>query len=165
MMEHVSLRDTPSRRVVLRKVLRPTAYEVWDALSFLNGTYPDFRAWYWGIVIPGLVSGERRLFVERHGDSLSGLVIAKRSDEQKLCTIWTRPELRGRGVATRLMHDALEWLGTDRPLVTVPDETLESFNGLFRNFGFEHRYAVDRYYRDDSAEHVFNGNLRPARPS
>ena len=107
---------------------------------------------HWGTVIPGLISGERRLFVERHEDRLSGLVIAKRSDERKLCTIWTRPELRGRGVATRLVDDALEWLGTDRPLVTVPGETLES-------------YAVDRYYRDDSAEHILNVSLRPACPS
>ncbi len=130
-----------------------------------QGVEPSPGVGHWGTVIPGLISGERRLFVERHEDRLSGLVIAKRSDERKLCTIWTRPELRGRGVATRLVDDALEWLGTDRPLVTVPGETLESFDALFRNFGFEHRYAVDRYYRDDSAEHILNVSLRPARPS
>lgn len=163
MTDHVALRKATLRGDSLALEVGSRTAEAWHSLSFLRATYPDFQSWYWGTVVPGIAYGERRLFVEKRGERLSGLVIAKRTDERKICTIWTRPDMRGRGVATRLVRDALEWLDTDRPLVTVPEETVRNFDRLFRVFGFEYRYAVARYYRDESVEHVFNGILLPGR--
>ena len=139
----------------------PPIDEAWHSIAFLRDMYPDFRTWYWAKVVPGLIQGERRMFVERDGDYLSGIVIAKRAEECKLCTIWTHPAVRGRGVATRLIRDSLDWLGTDRPLVTVPDKALASFSGLFKVIGFEHRHAVAHLYGLGRTEHVFNGVWQP----
>lgn len=140
------------------------AQAVWDPLAFLQNSYPGFRKWYWRKVVPELATGRRRLFTESSGGALVGIVIAKRSDERKLCTIWTAPAARGQGTATRLVRNALCWLGTDTPLLTVPEEDMERFEGLVRAFRFHHHASLRSFYRQGRVEHVFNGVLPPDHP-
>lgn len=119
--------------------------------------YPGFRAWFFGKVVPGL-GKQRRIFITSDHGAVAGLAICKRTDtERKLCTLWVNHSLRGRGIAGELAREAFDWLETQRPLFTVPDEHLAKFRGLIRSWGFAEPVAYQGLYRTARTEYVFNG--------
>ena len=112
------------------------AARVFATLSHLADFYPRFEEWYWAKVVPGLQHGSRRIFFENDG-RITGVVIAKRSrTERKLCTVWVDTGAVGRGLGTTLMTEAMAWLDTKRPLVTVPEERVSEFESIFRRWRF-----------------------------
>lgn len=136
--------------------------DVYAALSSVHSIYPGFERWFWGKVIPEL-SGERSMFLDWHGGGITGVVIAKRSfNERKLCTVWVDERYRDRGIASSLISEASEWLATDHPMITIPRSRLASFAGVLRSGRFVQTQALDSYYRHDEAEFVFNGWLPPS---
>lgn len=140
------------------------ADRIWPSLAHLEDTYPGFSLWYRERVIPGLATGERRLFVDMRDGSCGGVVIAKRdAHERKLCTVWVAETARGRGVAGRLMDEAIDWLEDACPLLTVPEERLNEFLALARRRRFQLTQKLPSFYRLGRAEYVFNGLLRADR--
>lgn len=137
------------------------AERAWSALRQLASVYPGFRSWFFDLVVPGLADGSRRIFERVGPNGLEGLVIAKRTTERKLCTVWTADHARGRGIAAELIVDASEWLGTDKPLLTVPEERLPEFRSLLRRLDYSEVEALKGWYRPGKTEHVFNEHLRP----
>jgi hypothetical protein len=136
---------------------------VFEALQEPAAIYPGFRPWFYGSAVAGVETGERKMFVAFARDwEIGGVVIAKRSSvERKLCTVWVRPELRNSGVAAELATDALDWLGTEKPLFTVTEDRVSQFGGLLRAWGFGQPQRIANAYRDSAAELVFNGSLKP----
>lgn len=126
----------------------------------MEEVYPGFGSWYWKKVVPGLSDGSRRMLTSTEGGVLNGVVIAKSQCEKKICTVWVPRKFRGRSIARRLMQDALDWLGTAKPLFTVPDERMDEFSVLVRELGFEHCSTEVNYYGTGRLEHVFNGVLK-----
>lgn len=119
--------------------------------------YPGFRNWFFGKVAPAL-GAQRRLIIAKRRGRIAGLAICKRYEtERKLCTLWVHQDERGRGIAGDLAREAFDWLDTDRPLFTVPDEHLAKFRGLVRSWGFSNPVAYRSLYRSARTEHVFNG--------
>ena len=120
--------------------------------------YPDFQPWFFGRVIPGLYSGERCIIAAELEGALAGVAICKDSGvERKLCTLWVQPRLRVRGLAGELARRAFDWLDTDRPLFTVPEERLIVFAGLVRAWHFLAPTAYPNLYRGGRTEYVYNG--------
>jgi hypothetical protein len=119
--------------------------------------YPGFEAWFLGRVIPGLRNGERHIFTSVVDGALAGVAICKRSAaERKLCTLWVSPETRCRGIAAELASEAFAWLGTAKPLFTVPEERLPEFEALLRAWSFSDHTKCRGMYRPQRVEHVFN---------
>lgn len=135
--------------------------EVYATLEPIHFLYPDFSKWFWKRVAPGIPIGERKLFVEEDASGIYGVVIAKNATEKKLCTVWTAPHARGRGVATRLMSDACNWLNCSLPLITIPESRMMEFDCLIQKLHFEHTETHNGYYGVGRNEFVFNGRLRP----
>lgn len=136
-------------------------WSIWCELRHLEAVYPGFKYWYWGKVVPGVSLENRRIFVSTDNGRISGIVIAKSENEKKICTVWVPAEFRGRAVARELMESAITWLGTPRPLFTVPDGRMREFSKLIEFFDFEHRDMVIDFYGSGRIEHVFNGTLMP----
>jgi hypothetical protein len=125
----------------------------------LDLLYPDFSDWLTNTVLPGLHAGSRRLFLHDQGCQF-GLVVAKRSlDERKLCTVYVDRASRGNGIASCLISQAVEWLGTDKPLITISEDRLVEFEPLIRKLDFSLTQVAHSYYRRDTREFVFNGRL------
>lgn len=121
--------------------------------------YPGFRAWFFGKVVPG-IGEQRRIFVVSDHGSVAGLAICKRTDnERKLSTLWVHHSLRGRGIAGELAREAFEWLDSQHPVFTVPQEHLAMFSGLIRSWGFAKPVAYQSLYRTACTEYVFNGSV------
>ncbi|WP_082640630.1 GNAT family N-acetyltransferase [Aureimonas sp. N4] len=124
------------------------------------GIYPDFQRWFFNKVVPGLHTGERCIFPWSINGHLAGVAICKRTPvEQKLCTLWVSPNHRTRGVAAMLARDAFAWLGSTRPLFTVPEERFADFEGLVEGWKFPKPMVYDGLYRTGRIEYVFNGPL------
>jgi len=122
--------------------------------------YPGFEDWFLGKAVPGIRSGERRVITSLIDSVLTGVVICKRTDaERKLCTLWVSQQARGRGIAAELAADAFAWLGTAKPLFTVPEEHLADFGGLLRSWSFSEPVTYPELYRPDRVEYVFNGRI------
>lgn len=155
-----SMIRTSSRPLVTPRAESVISWSVWSEVRHLEGVYPGFGSWYWQKVVPGLSDGSRKILTSTDGGVLSGIVIAKSQNEKKICTVWVPREFRGRSIARNLMQDALDWLGTTKPLFTVPDERMQEFAGLVRELGFEYRSTVSDYYGSGRLEHVFNGVLK-----
>jgi hypothetical protein len=139
--------------------------EVFEALSCVHGMYPGFREWLFGKVVAA-PTGERAIFLETSGPRIVGIAIAKRSiSERKLCTLWVRHDARVGGVASSLANAAFDWLGTNRPLFSVPEERISEFRGLLRTWEFAEPQALSGYYRPNKIEFVFNGILQASLSS
>jgi GNAT superfamily N-acetyltransferase len=134
--------------------------DLWRSLVGLESSYPNFRFWFESKVVPGLYRGTRRLFIIMNVGRPIGIAIAKREEERKLCTVWVHEKYRRRGVACALIDEATEWLGTERPLFTVPEERLSEFQGILRRRCFAYTESARAYYRPGKVEYVFNGLLR-----
>jgi hypothetical protein len=121
--------------------------------------YPGFQPWFFNQVVPGLYNGQRRIITIELEGELAGVAICKCNDlERKLCTLWVPPMLRVRGLAGELACRAFNWLDTDRPVFTVPEERFVEFEGLVRYWGFPAPTALPNLYRKGRTEYVFNGS-------
>ena len=139
------------------------ARALWPNLKHLGQVYPGFSVWYWGKVIPGVLRGSRRIFIEGRLQNPEGVAIAKReADECKVCTLWVSTESRGKGVGRRLLGEAIDWVGVKRPVFTVPQERHDELRPLLRRFNFEKRAALPSLYRPGVLEHIYNGEHLPS---
>lgn len=131
-----------------------------DSLEFLlplSKNYPDIIGWYISKVVPGLTSGTRKLFIHRKNDKIVALGIAKKSnDERKICTVRVHPDFVGRGFGVRIFKDAMVWLETDMPHLTVSEDKLPEFNRIFDHFGFVMTSTVNGLYQRGKVEYLFN---------
>jgi hypothetical protein len=136
---------------------------VYGQLADLKRYYPDFENWYWTKVVPGLEDGSRALFAHERGGQFS-VVIAKRTlHEKKLCTVRTSSKVFARGIATNLIHQAIDWLGCEKPLITVPEERLPEFARIFATLDFSLKQIANSCYRINQREFAFNGRITNAR--
>lgn len=134
---------------------------IWRSLHQLESLYPGFRTWFWGRTAPGIANGQRKAFVRADGNGILGIVIAKRAlTERKLCTVWVAPHARHLGLASSLIDEAVDWLDTSRPLLTVPEERIDEFKAIVAARRFDMTCVLESYYRAGRKEYVFNGLLR-----
>ncbi|MBD9627993.1 hypothetical protein IB279_34125 [Ensifer sp. ENS06] len=141
--------------------LRWACVDVYAALADVCHLYPNFEEWYWDKVVPEL-GVSRSIFVDWMNERITGVVIAKRTcDEQKVCTVWVDKGFRAQGVASSLIGEASRWLGTDYPMITIPQNRLSEFSGILRSGRFAQTQKLASYYRAGETEHVFNGWLSP----
>ena len=137
----------------------PEPVRLFNYLSHLEVLYPSFQQWYWKKVVPGFLDGSRRAFVEDDG-RITGIVIAKLTrSERKLCTVWVDSDQAGHGIGRALMEEAMAWLRTTHPLITVPEERVPEFNALFERWNFSLDQVVPSLYRLGFQEYIFNGTI------
>lgn len=123
--------------------------------------YPEFHHWFWHKVVPGYENNTRGIFVRADGNRITGIAIAKRGLERKLCTLWVDEAFRDRGLAGSLADEAFNWLQTRKPLFSVSKKKLNEFRGLLRSWDFGSGVQYEGYYHQSATEIVFNGSLRP----
>lgn len=136
------------------------ACAVWPTLAPLKATYPGFSNWYWSKVVPGILRGTRAILRQGSLNAPLGLAIVKRdSAENKICTLWVSEVGRGRGLGRELLEEAIDWIGDDHPLFTVPAHRYEEFQPLMERFRFQETQRLNSLYRPGVVEHIYNGQI------
>lgn len=125
----------------------------------LKENYPKISLWFRNKVEPDIHDGNRSVILAKSGEDIAGFSILKNEQkEKKICTFYVSPEYRGFGIANNLFQESFHVLGTTKPLMTIPENRIDSFSKYLDEFNFE--LASREYtYQNNTKELVFNGSL------
>jgi hypothetical protein len=134
--------------------------DVISHVDILHDCYPEFDLWMAKKVVPGISLGDRSMLVEYRRGQLAGFAIIKDDGvEKKLCCLRVLNEFKNTGLGLRLFGRAFDELNTDKPLLSVAEERLQSFQKIFDYYGFELSKEYVGRYRVGRVEYSFNGLL------
>lgn len=126
--------------------------------------YPRICDWYRQKFVPGLGNGSRKILIYVVDNEVAGIAFLKdEAKEKKICTLRVRDKYQNNGIGKTLLERCVEILGTDKPMITVPEERLYYFCNLFKHYDFKLEQVTHNYYRNNSSEYVFNGSLDSAK--
>lgn len=123
--------------------------------------YNGFKEWFSGLFISDfLLKSDREIIVCECDFQLAGIAILKKDNiEKKICTLRVAKMFQRQGIGQHLMELSFEWLGDEKPLITIHNSKKHEFNKLFKRYDFELEEKKWGYYRLFSTELVFNGLL------
>jgi len=143
------------------KVAYKDAQESLEFLLPISDSYPNIEKWFQNIVVPGLGDGTRKLFIQRSAGVIIALGIAKRTEtEKKICTVRVAPSYVGKGIGVRIFKEAMQWLGTDMPHLTVSEDRLPDFERIFRHFNYKLTSTSKGKYLPGKVEYLYNEKKR-----
>ncbi len=134
--------------------------EAEDLLAIARGSfrryYPNFDMWYRTKILPNLGSTRWILKATSQGKKAGLCIVKDDGIEKKICSLRVDIRHRGQGVGTALIESAIDLLGDEKPLITVPQEVMPSLSPLLSKFGFEKTAEYQGLYRDGVSEYFFN---------
>lgn len=130
----------------------------------LRWEYPDFENWFNNLFQQSpCLRPEREILFCRINQEVVGIAILKKTpEEQKICTLRVDKRYQRMSIGKNLMELSFEWLGNDKPLITVHKSKQREFERLFQYYGFELDDQKWGYYWMFRTELAYNGEL-PSR--
>ena len=130
-------------------------------LRHLVFEYPFFIEWYKNLFMSNFcLKSEREILICEKDFSIAGIAILKNNyKEQKICTLRINPRYRKCGIGKVMIAKSLDWLETDKPLITVHKHKSKEFSSLFKYYDFKLEQKNWSYYNLFSTELVYNGCL------
>ena len=140
----------------------------------IGKTYPGHQKWLDTTFTEGLWNGTRgysfavdfgNKILFPYGDcfdrvstyKLSGCSLLKNTpEEKKICCLFIDPFYRKKGIASQLIRNSFEILGTDKPLITVAENNLQMLEPILKKFQFELTSVKDSVYRKGVKEYYYN---------
>ena len=130
------------------------ANEIYLLTDYNKLQYPEYYKWYYQTNIPRILDGEGEAIFYLDGFQIVGLSMLKRTaDESKICTFLIDEEYRKKGYSKMILEDSYEFLGTEKPLITIPEKRLDEFSKIIEAYGWVPTETTDEYY---SPEVIFN---------
>ncbi len=137
---------------------------------FIEATkdYKDPEKWYEEKVLKGIYNGTREVALAVVNGEIAGFVIMKNEEkEKKLCTLYVKEMYKTKTylyegkdwtcVPDVLFKEIYRFLGTTKPLVTIPDYKIESFGPIIKKYGWKETKRLEEgYYKEGIVEVVFN---------
>ena len=128
--------------------------EIYLLTDYNKLQYPEYFKWYYQTNIPRILSGEGEAIFYLDGFQIVGLSMLKRTDDEaKICTFFIDEEYRKRGYSSLLLEDSFGYLGTESPIITIPENRLDEFSKIIEAYGWVPTETTDEYY---SPEVIFN---------
>lgn len=130
--------------------------EIYLLTDYNKLQYPGYCWWYYGKNIPRIINGEGEVIFCLDGLIIAGLVILKKTKhETKICTLYINEDYRKKGYAKLILEEAFEYLGTEKPVITIPEKNILQFSGIISAYDWKATGITDEYY---SPEIIFNGS-------
>lgn len=133
--------------------------KVFLSVRDLEEEYPNFKNWFYQIVVPGLVDGTRSIIAVVCHNEIAAILILKNSDEKKICTLRVSEKYRNLGIGSKLLKVAFKELQTSMPIITVSDKHKHEFENVLEKNGFVLEKAYPNYYLNGVIEYSYNGLL------
>lgn len=146
--------------------------ECYSITDWISKDYPDHCAHFYNKYVPGIFRGEREIIAGRLDGKIVAVAFLKKALEptalgpnghseleRKLSTLFVDPQYRNIGIASELLRRSFNWLGTTTPLATIAGYKLDQFVHIIEKYGWKETQILPRYYSQDSAEHVYNGQI------
>lgn len=124
--------------------------------------YPKFEEWFNKILIENLnFPNKREIFFcinkEKLLINICGIMILKNyKEEKKICTLYVLKNFRNKKIGSQMIKKSFEYLGTNKPFITIPEEEYLNFKPLLNKFNFIETKRIKDYYRKDKIEYFYN---------
>lgn len=122
--------------------------------SYNNLQYPEYRKWFYTVNLPRIIDGGGDVIFHSDGLEIVNLAVLKNTDEKKICTLLVNEDYRKKGYGREILEDAFEYLGTEKPLITIPEKRLLEFSSFVEDYDWNNTGESDKYF---SKELIFNG--------
>lgn len=130
-----------------------------EYIQSLDIFYPDIRKWFDERVIPDF-SNRSIILVLNSLREIHGIMILKNTDEErKISTLYLSPDARHLGIGSTLISLAIELLGHEKPLISIPHVCNKQYENLFKKFHFCCYASYPDYYKIGITEYSYNGYL------
>ena len=122
--------------------------------------YPDYKEWYLEKQVPGLYDGTRNIIIAHINDRIVGFISLKKTkEEKKICTFYVEKTFRKNKIGTILVEKAIEYLETEKPLITIPMDKLNQFIKIANKYNWEISDIKENLYRTTTPEVIVNGTI------
>ena len=124
--------------------------------------YPKFEEWFNKILIENLnFPNKREIFFcinkEKLLINICGIMILKNyKEEKKICTLYVLENFRNKKIGSQMMKKSFEYLGTNKPFITIPEEEYLNFKVLLNKYNFIETKKIKNYYRKNKIEYFYN---------
>lgn len=124
--------------------------------------YPKFEEWFNKILIENInFPNKREIFFcinkEKLLINICGIMILKNyKKEKKICTLCVLENFRNKKIGSQMIKKSFEYLGTNKPFITIPEEEYLNFKPLLYKFKFIETKRINGYYRKDKIEYFYN---------
>ena len=128
--------------------------EIYLLTDYNKFQYPGYYKWYYQKNIPRIIAGNGEAIFYLDGFQIVGLSMLKKTeDESKICTLLINEEYQKKGYSSLILEDSFKILGTDKPLITIPEKRLDEFSKIIQAYGWVASETTNSYY---SPEVIFN---------
>lgn len=128
--------------------------EIYLLTDYNHKQYQEYLKWYYSKNIPRILNGNGDIIFYLDGLSVAGLAILKKDiEESKICTLMINEDYRKKGYSKELLESSFDYLGTDKPLITIPSNRLEEFSKIIQFYDWKESIRTDKYL---SEEIIFN---------
>ena len=122
--------------------------------------YQEYKNWFLTTQAPGIYDGTRNIIIAHIKDRIVGFVsLKKTAEEKKICTFYVEKKFRKNKIGTILVEKAIEYLGTEKPLITIPLNKLNEFTRIGEKYNWEISDIKENLYRLNNPEVIVNGEL------
>ena len=111
--------------------------EIYLLTDYKHLQYPEYWKWYYNKNIPRIITGTGEIIFFLDGITVAGLTILKKDEEeQKICTLLINEQYQKKSYGKSLLESSFDYLGTDKPLITIPTKRIDEFskNMIQKNF-------------------------------
>lgn len=125
----------------------------------VKGSYPEYKSWFLNKHVPNL-GIDRNIIFAVYKQEIVGVANLKNGiDEKKICTLYVKNGFRHNKIGTALLNMSFEYLGTNKPLITISDDKLYELKRFIVKNKWEISEKLDNFYCYDHNEYIFNGTL------
>jgi len=124
--------------------------------------YPNFKKWFNKVLIENYnFPNKREIFIcinkEKLLINICGIMILKNyKEEKKICTLYIEKNFRNKKIGSQMIKKSFEYLGTNKPLITIPEEERLNFKPLLEKYNFIETKKIKNYYRKNKIEYFYN---------
>lgn len=137
-----------------RKNFSKALNEVYLTTDYNHQQYPEYFEWFFKKNLPRLFNGTGEIIFYLDALSIGGLAILKKDiDEKKICTLLISEEFRKKGYGKLLVEESFEFLGTSKPLITIPAFSVDKFSSIIKAYDWKESCRTSDYL---SEELIFN---------
>ena len=138
-----------------RKNFSKAVNEIYLTTDYNHRQYPEYFKWFFQKSIPRIFNRTGEMIFFLNGLTIGGLAILKNDiDEKKICTLLISEEFRKKGYGKLLLEDSFEFLGTSKPLITIPAFSVDDFSSIITAYDWKETSRTSEYL---SQEIIFNG--------
>ena len=131
--------------------------EIYMLTDYNHKQYQEYLKWYYSKNIPRVLNGTGEIIFYLDGLTVAGISILKKDKiESKICTLMIDEDYRKKGYSKDLLEMSFNYLGTDKPLITIPSNRLDEFQNIISTYNWKESCKTDIYL---SEEVVFNKKL------